>query len=104
MSFDTTNIYKIYETPKSQIYRFVTPQINTPTPQQTIQKATVDFECPTCKTKTKIQANLEKGVAMEPGAVPFPKDNIFICPTCSTRNDLSSLRAQIESQAKKKIF
>ncbi len=104
MSFDTTNIYKIYETPKSQIYRFVTPQVSAPSPQQMLNKALIEFECPTCKTKTKIQANLEKSITLEQGAIPFPKDNVFICPTCNTRNDLSTLRTQLESQTKKKIL
>ena len=102
MSFDTTNIFKIYETPNSQIYRFVTPQVS-PVPQQMPNMVKIEFECPKCKTKTKIQANLKKGASIQKGSVPFPKDNIFICPACNNRNDLSILRNQIESQSKKKI-
>ncbi len=102
MSFDTTNIFKIYETPNSQIYRFATPQVG-PAPQQLPNMAVIEFECPNCKTKTKIQANLKKGVSIQKGSVPFPKDNIFMCPACNNRNDLSILRNQIESQSKKKI-
>lgn len=102
MSFDTTNIFKIYETPNSQICRFATPQVGT-VPQQMPNMAVIEFECPNCKTKTKIQANLKKGVAIQKGSVPFPKDNVFICPACNSRNDLSTLRNQIESQSKKKI-
>ena len=63
----------------------------------------IEFECPNCKTKTKIQANLKEGVPMQEGSVPFPKDNVFMCPACNNRNDLSTLRNQIESQSKKKI-
>lgn len=107
MSFDTTNIFKIYETPDSQIIRHVTPQVN-----QTLQedakrnakKVVVDYTCPQCKTKSKIQANISKDVKLDKNAHPFPKDNIFICPNCSVRNDLSSIRRQIESQIKKKIL
>jgi len=102
MSFDTTNIFKIYETPNSQIYRFVPPQVG-PTPQQMPNKASIEFECPNCKTKTKIQANLKKGIPTQKDAVPFPKDNVFICPACNHRIDLSTLRRQIESQSKKRI-
>jgi len=102
MSFDTTNIFKIYETPNSQIYRFATPQVG-PAPQQLPNMAVIEFECPNCKTKTKIQANLKKGVSIQKGSVPFPKDNIFMCPACNNRNDLSIMRNQIESQSKKKI-
>jgi hypothetical protein len=103
MSFDTTNIFKIYETTKSQIYRFVTPQVSV-APQQKLNMASIDFDCPACKTRTKIQANLEKGVPLQQAAIPFPKDNVFICPACNAHNDLSTLRTQIESQTKKKIL
>lgn len=102
MSFDTTNIFKIYETPNSQIYRYVTPQVGT-TPLQMPNKALIEVECPNCKTKAKIQANLKKGIPIQKGAVPFPKDNVFICPACNHRIDLSTLRRQIESQSKKRI-
>ena len=102
MSFDTTNIFKIYETPNSQICRFATPQVG-PAPQQMPDMAVIDFECPNCKTKTKIQANLKEGISIQEGAVPFPKDNLFICPACNSRIDLSTMRNQIESQSKKKI-
>jgi len=102
MSFDTTNIFKIYETPNSQIYRFVTPQA-IPTPQQAPDVAIIDFECPNCKTKTRLQANLKEGLPLQKGNLSFPKDNIFICPACKSRNDMSVLRGQIESESKKKI-
>ena len=102
MSFDTTNIYKIYETPNSQIYRFVTPQ-GGPLSKQTPDLARIDFECPKCKTVSKIQANFKKGAPIQKNSTPFPKDNVFICPSCNDRIDLSTLRRQIESQSKKKI-
>lgn len=102
ISFDNTNIFKIYETPSSQIYRFVIPKIP-PTPKQMPNVALIEFECPNCKTKAKIQANLKKGVPLQKGATPFPKDNVFVCPACNSRNDLSALRQQIEAQSKKKI-
>lgn len=102
MSFDTTNIFKIYETPSSQIYRFVTPQ-TVPTTKQEADMGIFDYVCPKCKHKTKLQANLKRGLPLQPGAVEFPKDNVFICPACDARNDLSDLRAQLESESKKKI-
>lgn len=102
MSFDTTNIFKIYETPKSQIYRFATPQFAA-APERMPDMALVEFECPNCKTRTKIQANLKEGLPTSEGATVFPKDNVYICPACKARNDLSALRRQIESQSKKRI-
>ena len=103
MSFDTTNIFKIYETPNSQIYRFATPQAPVVPVPQRANMAIIEFECPNCKTKTRIQANLKAGFPIEKDAIPFPKDNIFICPACKVRNDLSTIRGQVESQSKRKI-
>ncbi len=104
LSFDTTNIYKIYETSTSQIYKYVIPPVTTPLPQQAIQKAEIEFNCPSCKKKSKLQANFENNVPLEPGNIAFPKDNILICPFCKTRNDLTPVRVQVESQARKTIL
>ena len=103
MSFDTTNIYKIYETLESQIYRFATPKIR-PEQRRLPEKVIINFECPNCKTITIIQGNFKKGVKTIKGAITFPKDNIFICPSCNARNDLNTLRNQIESEQKNKII
>jgi hypothetical protein len=103
MSFDTTNIFKIYETAKSQIYRFATPQAPAVPSAQQANTAIIEFECPNCKAKTKIQANLKAGIPIEKDAISFPKDNIFICPACKVRNHLGTIRSQVESQSKRKI-
>lgn len=103
MSFDTTSIYKIFETPTSQLYMFETPG-GSPIPPKNIDHAIVEVECPKCKTKSMIQANLVKGIALKDGATNFPKDNIFICPACNNRIDVSNFRRQIESQIKKKVL
>jgi hypothetical protein len=102
MSFDTTSIYKIFETPESQLYKFEVIE-GVPIPQQPLDFAIIDLECPKCKTKSKIQANLKDGLALQEGAIVFPKDNLFICPTCKNRMDLSIFRGQIESQTKKRV-
>lgn len=106
MTFET-NIYKVFETPTSQIVRFEIPvglQRATPPPQPPdADVAAVEIECPKCRQKTKIQANLNLGVPLQPDHVPFPADNKFKCPSCGTEQDLSQLRQQIELQAKKKV-
>lgn len=102
MSFDTTNLFKIYETPISQIYRFETPHAGLST-QQMADSALIEIECPVCKTKTKIQANLREGVPIQKDYLPFPKDNVLICPSCKGRIDLNTMRKQIESESKKRI-
>jgi predicted RNA-binding Zn-ribbon protein involved in translation (DUF1610 family) len=106
MSFDNTNIIKICETPKSQIYfHTVTQQTSLPKGRSIIgDNVIIEFVCPNCGNMAEIQANFRKGIQMKKGAVPFPDDNIFICPKCKNRNDISSIRGQIESQLKKKVL
>jgi len=104
MSFET-NIYKLYETPVSQIYRSINSgvqpmlqqQLNLPNP------LLLDFECGKCHSKTKIQVNFDQEFPLLPGAIPFPKDNIFKCPSCEAESNLQGLRQQLEAQFKKKI-
>jgi len=103
MTFDRTNAYKIYETPTSQLYKFAVPE-GSPAIPQNPDHAILDIECPSCKTRAKIQANLKGGVPLIGGAVSFPKDNVFICPVCKNRMDLSIFRGQIESQTKGKVL
>lgn len=58
MTFDTTNIYKLFETPSSQIARHIVvgqSQRVSPTGRGV---ADVEIECKQCRQKTKIQANL----------------------------------------------
>ena len=103
MSFDT-QIYKLFETVNSQIYRFSVPPGQKPPDKNKNEIAEVQFECPKCKDKFKIQANLEKNMPYKKNAVPFPVDNnIFICPTCGTESNISQIRLQIEARSGKKV-
>ena len=106
ITFDTTNIFKLFETIDSQIYRFTSP-VSSPLPMPgkvMPDSAKIDFECPNCKNVTKIQANLKKGIPIEKGAIPFPNNNVLICPNCKNNIDLSALRRQIEMQLKTGII
>ena len=104
MSFET-NIYKIYETPSSQIYR----SINTSAPPNPLQPPVlpnpllVDIQCEKCHLKSKLQINFEQSFPLQPGAMPFPKNNKFTCPSCNAESDLLGLRQQLEAQTHKKI-
>lgn len=105
MSFDTTSIYKIYETPTSQLYRFAIPQNVPVIPQiQNADHVVIELECPNCKNKSKVQANFKKDVKLQEGAVKFPKTNLYICPICKNQINLSGLRGRLESQIKKKVM
>ncbi|AEL23992.1 SDH family Clp fold serine proteinase [Cyclobacterium marinum] len=105
ITLESTNIYKIFETPHSQIMRFSGANIPPPPPENNkrVNKVLFDLECPSCKKKYKIQANLEKGVQVEKGKFAFPKNDKFICPNCRAQSNLESIKLQIEAQTQKKI-
>ena len=103
MSFDT-NIYKLFETVDSQIYRFSVPQGQKPPVKKQGNVADIQFECPKCKNKFLIQANLEKNVPLKKEAVPYPiDDDIFKCPACGMESNINQIRLQIESQSGRKV-
>lgn len=98
-----SNIYKVIETPTSQIYRFLTPQV--PAPQQlgAAEVAIFDVACGKCTTTSRVQANLGKSHPLQEGCVPFPSDNRLRCPNCGNEIDLSDARRQLEAQTKKSV-
>lgn len=107
MSF-ASPLYKLFETPETQINRFLAPlmqaqpQSLNPTPANA-NVATIDLMCNNCKTKYKIQMNLDKSAPLQPGATAFPGNNIFKCGNCGVEHNLAKIREQIEGQTKKKI-
>ena len=106
MTFESSNISKIFETITSQIYRFVLGpnQLVQNTPIVQNQIANIDFQCPNCKKTTRIQANIEKHADPQPGTVPYPiDDNIFKCPHCQSSNNILPIRLQIEAQSGKRV-
>jgi len=106
MTFDLTGIYKIFETCCSQIYQSISQAVlpTVPIPNNSKPKsATADFICPKCASPYKIQLNLEKNVKIDPGAVDYPKNDIFVCPNCSTNTNLAPLRLQLEAQTGIKV-
>ncbi|MDR2185419.1 MAG: ATP-dependent Clp protease proteolytic subunit [Treponema sp.] len=111
MLFDNTNIYKVVETPESQIYRHmvtqtVVPQIPIPIQAERAIKecADINYVCPRCKFTMKIQANLNQHSDLKPGFLPFPVDNnTIVCTNCGLENNLSAIRLQIEAQTGKRF-
>jgi len=45
-----------------------------------------------------------KDVKLPPGAMPYPKNDIFVCGQCHLPSNISSVRLQIEAQSGKKII
>lgn len=97
MTFERSPIFKIYETTESQIYRF--SGVGAP-PFEIIE---MKFDCPNCRKRTNIQANLERPAPLKPGNAPFPANNKFKCPFCGHVTNLTKNRQEIESQSGKKI-
>ena len=103
MSFET-NIYKIFETVESQIYKFAVAPGQRPPEGKPSEVAEINFECPKCKEKYLIQANLEKNIPLKKDCIPYPIDNdVFKCPNCGSESNISNIRLQIEAQSGKKI-
>lgn len=103
MSFDA-NLYKVFETINTQIYRFLALDQSNQLKISQPEKSIIEFGCPKCMTKHKIQANLKKGVPQDTGTILYPiKDNIFKCPNCGTESNISQIRLQIEAATQKKF-
>lgn len=103
MSFET-NIYKIFETVESQIYRFAFAPGQRPPEGKPKKVAEINFECPKCKEKFLIQANLENNIPLRRDRIPYPIDNdVLKCPNCGGESNISNIRLQIEAQSGKKI-
>jgi hypothetical protein len=98
-----TNIYKVFETPDSQVYRYFAIPATPPPPGQMGDAAILESTCPRCATRLRIQANLGQTHPLKPGCLPFPQDNKLKCPACSAEIDLGDTRRQLEVQTKKKI-
>jgi hypothetical protein len=100
-----TNIYKVIETPVSQIYRVLTSgaqPVQLPAGPQA-QAAVLQVKCAKCGQEAQVQANLEVQQPLEQGKIAFPADNRYTCPKCGEVTDLSDVRRQIEAQTKKRI-
>lgn len=121
MTFDNTGIYKLFETPKSQIQKFIAP-IQVPFPGLAVQQGQpilpgglglpgmqmnagimIALACPKCGEKYTIQADFDEKRPLQPGAKPFPANDVFICDKCKTVNNLAATRTQLELQMKRKV-
>jgi hypothetical protein len=98
-----SNIYKVFETPESQIYRFITPPVPPPQQPAEAEVAIIEARCGKCNVTSRLQANLGKSHPLQEGCVPFPPDNRFRCPNCGAEADLSDTRRQIEAQSKRRV-
>jgi len=106
MFFDETNIFKVYETPESQIYRNI-PILGVPQqgiPAQNINQAEVGIQCPQCKNEIKLQANFEENIPVKAGLIKMPQEDKIQCPNCKKEIDLVNLKKTIEGQVRRRII
>jgi hypothetical protein len=103
MTFDSA-IYKIFETPTSQIYRFNAQQgQGAALPVSVGNKAIAQIECGQCHTSLKVQLNFDRGTPLEPGCIAYPPSDILKCPTCGSEHNLLAMRRQVEMQMKREV-
>jgi hypothetical protein len=119
MTFDNSGVYKLFETPNSQIQRFFA-QIPMPAPSLNVQQgqptlpggqglqgmptgAMVNFKCGKCGKDHLFQADFDQKRPLQPGAKQFPPNDIFTCDKCKMVHNLGAQRTQLELQFKKKV-
>jgi hypothetical protein len=102
MTFESS-IYKLFETPSSQIIRFLVQQVPPPQRDGQAEIAVITHKCQKCGRESSIQANLAKAHPLQAGFVPYPANNVFKCPNCDTEANLAEARRQIEAQSRKPV-
>lgn len=100
MVFEISHVYKLFETPETQIMRILSTQ-QQPNVNPFIN---IDFICSRCKKIIKIQCDLLPGLPLQKDRILFPKNNKLKCIHCGEINDLSQIRAQIEINTGKQIL
>jgi hypothetical protein len=120
MTFDNTPIYKLFETPRSQIQRFFAqlpvgiqgvgqpmplPALGQqPIPGQIVpSSAMVQFKCPKCGKAHALQADFDKQHPSQPGTERFPSTDVLTCKQCGMSHNLAALRSQLELQTRRKV-
>lgn len=108
MSFESTPIYKIFETGEFRIYRYVTPVKFPPSSSQSPSlsptSAAVDVACTRCKHGFNVRINLKKGMRLEEGVVPYPiTTDSMNCPECSQSIDVTQMRGHVEMQTGRRV-
>jgi hypothetical protein len=109
MTFSTSGAYKIVETPKAKIVRFVVPQamavgsMPMSGASETADTAKINVECEKCHRVHTVQANLKPTLSLDPDAEAWPKDDKLVCNHCGATIDLSQARQQIEAMTGKEV-
>lgn len=94
-SFEMSAAYKIFETPSSQICRFLVPgQAARPQERFGRDGSPAGAVCTRCRKRFAVQASWKEGARADPGAVPC--SDPASCPTCGAQNPLGKMLSQLE--------
>lgn len=104
MSFNTTAIYKLFETCNSQIFRSLAPPASPVQSGGVAEQAVIQAKCTKCGKEQTLQADFGESKPLQPGAKRFPKDDMLVCEGCGTSSNLSGVRRQLEQQAKREVI
>jgi hypothetical protein len=122
MTFEQTGIYKLVETPNSQINRFAAQMLmaspgmgpqgpmipaigqqpanlgrNAPT------GAIIHFKCPKCQMNHPLQVDFEQQRPLQPNMARYPSNDILICSKCKSSHVIAGIRKQLELQSGRKV-
>jgi hypothetical protein len=106
MTLESSGIYKLFETPTSQIYRFALSGNGVDAVQNgggAGLVAALNVKCTKCGTEAKVQANLGVPSPLKAGHIAYPKDNRFLCNKCGAVQDLTAARRTIEMKTKRPL-
>jgi hypothetical protein len=117
ISFDMSPVYKIVETPTTQISRVFNMQPQGILPILPSGKGLagspitipgdaglmVDLTCSNCGQNLKFQADFNILKPLQTGCIRFPASDEIACPTCKTKLQLGPVRQTIERQTNKKV-
>lgn len=96
-------VYKIFETPTSQIYRQAQRLMQASQPLAMGSKVIAEITCAKCQAINKVQLNLAKGIPVEEGCIRYPTGGELACSNCGQVMNLVELRRQVEMQAKREV-
>lgn len=104
----SSNVYKVFETPTSQIMRWVNVgaqavPIPGPPDLKNAKDLDANVECPTCKHPLQLQMKFDKAVPSKPGRLQYPRNDRAACSKCGAEINLLPVRQKVEQQAGKTI-
>ena len=96
ISFEMSSAYKIFETPSSQIYRYLgSGRAARPQQWPRASKSGVDAACPECQARLAVQVNWTRDVPNDPDAIPYADP--MVCPACGARIPLNKMLLELEA-------